>query len=122
MTSAREFLEHRSTRVRRPLVWVAAATIAGLGLGLTSPAQPSEAITDDGTSVELENSFWICDHAAATRAIDIGTITTCSVIAEAIKQRRFNNDFRALFTWWQQNKSTKHQAIEAASRVAANPR
>lgn len=76
-----------------------------------------QAHAPNATPAELENAFWICDHAATARSIDTSMGIACSVITEELKNKRFNGDFEAMLAWWQEHKPARHQALAAASAV-----
>jgi hypothetical protein len=92
--------------------------LSGFSLGTlaqegTSAPQSMEAPVLDVSPADLERAFWICDHAATTRAIDTGSAIFCTGVTEDLKKRKFNGDFDALLAWWQQYKAAEHEALEA---------
>lgn len=68
--------------------------------------------------VELEASFWACDHAATVSVVDGGTASTCSSLTEALKHRKFGGDFSVMLAWWRQHKSAEHQTLAEAGGAA----
>lgn len=57
---------------------------------------------------ELEKAFWVCDYAATTSLVDFYSAIACSYLTESLRQRKFDGDFQAMLTWWQQHKEAKH--------------
>ena len=64
---------------------------------------------------DLEKAFWVCDYLATTEGI--GDPLTCSLVSEALKERRFSGDLDSLLSWWRQNKVAQHRKV-AAGRAA----
>ena len=81
-------------------------------------ARPAHAALSSTSLADLENAFWICDHAATTgsAAADIGT---CSAVYDALKERKFGGDFAELLRWWQDNKIARHAKLDEAYPGAA---
>ena len=67
---------------------------------------------------DLEKAFWECDHTATVHGLtDVGTGMLCGVVTEELKLRKFNADFSAMLSWWQQNKIAEHGALERVDRA-----
>lgn len=67
---------------------------------------------------ELERIFWVCDYASTTGPVSLGLAAPCSRAYEALKERKFDGDFRALQAWWRENKAVQHQVLEMQSQAA----
>ena len=94
---------------------VAAALLVAASLvAVAPPAAAQASLGAELRMAELEKAFWACDHAATVGRIDSGTASTCSVLYETLKQRKFNSDFNAMLAWWRQHKETEHLALDAA--------
>ena len=93
----------------------AAALLVAASLVAVAPRVAAQAsIGAELRMAELEKAFWACDHAATVGRIDSGTASTCSVLYENLKQRKFNSDFNAMLAWWRQHKEAEHLAVAAA--------
>jgi O-glycosyl hydrolase len=95
---------------RRSMALVVAMACAG------TPAVAQNA--QDAELQALERGFWRCDHATAHGALDSGSAMRCSLIYEALKERRFGGDFTAMLAWWREHKGERHGALD---RAAAAP-
>ena len=96
----------------------AALLVAASLVAAAAPARAQAGIGAELRMAELEKAFWACDHAATVGCIDSGTASTCSVLYENLKQRKFNSDFNAMLAWWQQHKETEHLALQTRAREA----
>jgi hypothetical protein len=61
---------------------------------------------------ELEALFWLCDHAATTRTIEVNERATCGAVAEQLKTEKFGGDFEQMLNWWRKNKVAQHQKLD----------
>jgi hypothetical protein len=88
-----------------------------------SRARPAtEVRATDRSLADLERAFWACDHAATVSGVvDFPTAIACGGATEGLRLRRFNGDFNAMLSWWQQNKSAEHEALDNAYRVGRHP-
>jgi hypothetical protein len=77
----------------------------------SAPGSAQTAIGAELHLDEIEKAFWVCDYAASIRLVDMGSAITCSRLTEALKQRKFDGDFHAMLTWWQQHREAEHQAL-----------
>ena len=93
----------------------AALLVAASLVAAAAPAAAQAGIGTELRMAELEKAFWACDHAATVGRIDSGTASTCSVLYETLKQRKFNSDFNAMLAWWRQHKQAAHLALEEAA-------
>ena len=98
-----------------------AGLLIGLGLALgghpsrVAAAPEAQPVTPMGRSVsvaQLEQAFWICDHAATKGMIDSGSAVICGGVTDALKNRKFRGDFDRMVTWWRQNKPAQHNALD----------
>ncbi|MCW5634613.1 MAG: hypothetical protein KIT17_14865 [Rubrivivax sp.] len=91
-------------------------------VAFTAPAQPDPRPGARDTA-ELQRQFWRCDHAATRALLDLETAARCSRVTEALRQRRFGDDFPAFLAWWRANKAAEHAALDtgAAATAAARP-
>ena len=62
--------------------------------------------------VDLEQLFWICDHAATTRMVDASERAVCGAVAEQLKMEKFGGDFEKMLNWWRKNKVVQHQNLD----------
>ena len=92
----------------------AAVLLAASAMGWSAASSAQTLAATELPLAALEKSFWVCDHAATTRRLDSGTAATCSSLYEALKQRKFGGDFKALLAWWQQHKEAEHLALAKA--------
>ena len=65
---------------------------------------------------DLENAFWVCDHAATTRGMHATPVSMCSAIFDELKTKKFGGDFEQLLGWWRQNKLAEHQKLASGDR------
>ena len=110
--AAAERLDRSITSRRSAAMRVAAAVV--LVAGAVGGSSPSGAQTMVGAELgltELEKAFWVCDHAATNGHVDSGTAITCGNLTEALKQRKFDGDFKAMLAWWRQHREAKHLAL-----------
>jgi hypothetical protein len=85
----------------------------------TSEPHPAETGVADHTLADLENAFWVCDHAATIRGVlDMGTAVACSAATRDFRLRKFDGDFNAMLSWWQRNKAHQHQLLDMRYRAA----
>lgn len=68
---------------------------------------------------ELEKAFWVCDHAATTRGVDVTDAITCGKVTEEFKRIKFGGDFEKMVDWWRLNKVAQHAALDRASAATA---
>lgn len=108
--ATRAITSRHSTAMRTAAAVLLVASAAGWSAA--SSAQTNAATELPLT--ELEKSFWVCDHAATTGRIDSATATTCGGLFEALKQRKFGGDVKAMLTWWRQHKEAEHLALARA--------
>jgi hypothetical protein len=80
---------------------------------------PAGAISSATSIADLERAYWTCDHAATTTALDIGSASLCSTVSEALLKTRFHGNFEAMLSWWRENKTAQHLALDAAQRARA---
>ena len=105
-----------ATRAATVAALVATLGISGIAASaddLPGAAPSFEAVAFDDTVANLEKSFWRCDYVATVAGVDSGTGITCSSITQALQEKKFNGDFDAMLTWWQENKAAEHQTIYA---------
>ena len=81
---------HPATRV------TTAALIAAGAIGSTAPCLRQAALGVESLLDELENSFWVGDYAATIDIIDFNHAISCSRFTEALKKRKFDDDFNAM--------------------------
>ena len=98
-----------------PAMKAAAAVLLVAGAaGWSAPSSAQAIVGADLGLTELEKAFWVCDHAATNGRIDSGTAITCGSLTEALKQRKFDGDFKAMLAWWRQHKEAEHLALAKA--------
>jgi hypothetical protein len=102
---------------RRSAKTIAAFAI-GLALGWTSIGdaidRPPEVDRHADTRqrvVELEKTFWECEHAASARMLDAVMAAHCDAVTDELKKRKFGGDFERLLQWWQQNRLARDPSI-----------
>lgn len=104
---------------------LAAASLGALADTTPAPertplrAEAKAVAPEKDTSIELEKSFWFCDHAATRHGLHPSMAIACSMITEELKTTRFNGDFTAMLAWWRLNKTAQHQALDAAAHLDA---
>jgi hypothetical protein len=87
----------------------------------TGARQPM-AFAPERTLADLEKAFWTCDYTATVYGIlDAGMGVECGIATEDLKQKKFNGNFNAMLSWWQQNKAAQHGALDTAYRAAFHP-
>lgn len=64
---------------------------------------------------DLERAFWMCDYLATVSGIYATPISTCSAVMAELMTVKFGGDFERLLVWWQKNKKSEYQRLEAAS-------
>ena len=84
-----------------------------------SRAEAKAVAPEKNSTVELEKSFWFCDHAATKHGLHPSMAIACSMITDELKAAKFNGDFSAMLAWWRLNKTAQHQALDAAARLDA---
>lgn len=89
-----------------------------VGAGAFEAAPPTGTTAPDAALHALEAAFWRCDHAATQGLLDFGAAAICSRLTEELKRKRFDGDFEAMLLWWQRNKASAHDAIDAALSAA----
>jgi hypothetical protein len=127
MSQATVSRQRKLSFATRTATLLLAAALNGLSMGASAqepssawPAAHARAIAGRSLA-DLEQAFWACDHAATVFGIiDFSTATACGVVTEDLRLRRFNGDFHAMLTWWKQNKSAQHRALDDAYRAASH--
>ena len=99
-----------------------ALTLIGSGLTISASAQeqvnsrdPIDVKARTNSFADLEQAFWICDHAATTHGVDEGAGIACGAITEDLKTRKFDGDFVSMLAWWRKNKPAEHRALSSAT-------
>ena len=112
-------------RPRIAAVLLTAASLTGWSSNATAH-DPAHARRDIAVAAavqslaELEAAFWACDHAATVHGIlDAGIALACGVATESLRRRKFDGDFEAMLSWWQQNKA-RHCIIKKNVMSEAN--
>lgn len=116
-----------ASTIRLPAALLVAATLSCLCAQTYAeePARSSrskESVSARQAAADLEKEFWACDHAATTRGVWGEEGALCGEVYENLKKSKFGGDFQVMLSWWQRNKTVEHQALAAASRMAAGPR
>ena len=90
-----------------------AASIAGGTLARAQNAvQGGFAVLAPSSLPALEEVFWRCDHASATRSVDMSEGAECGAATQALKDLRFGGDFAAMLEWWKANKREAHGRLD----------
>ncbi len=84
-----------------------------LVLALVAIAAGRAAAHDAVPLAALERAYLECDALASTRVPPRESVERCSVVAEALLQRRFGGDLDRLLAWW--------RGARAAAPVSAPP-
>ena len=82
-------------------------------------AKPTTSLTRTVSLTQLEQAFWICDHAATKGMIDGSSAVICGRVTDELKNTKFSGDFDSMVTWWRQNKPAQHTALDNASEHCA---
>ena len=101
------------------LTYAVLVVAVGLALGghasgvVAAPeAKSSTPLTKTVSLAQLEQAFWICDHAGTKGGIDGNTAMICVGVTDELQKRKFSGDFERMVTWWRQNKPTQHRALD----------
>ena len=98
--------------------WVVALGLAFGGHANGVVAAPEAKSTTPRTRTvslaEIEQAFWICDHAATKGGIDGDTALICVAITDELQKRKFSGDFERMVAWWRQNKPAQHRTLDKA--------
>ncbi len=80
------------------------------------PGKHSTSQTRAGGSkwAELEQTFWMCDHAAAKGMIDVNHGAVCGAVTDELRREKFDGDFEKLLAWWRLNKAREHHKLDQA--------
>jgi hypothetical protein len=84
------------------LGWSPIDATAAQRLDAPRPAQVRDTRVQDA---DLEQLFWLCDHAATKRMVDASERAVCGAVAERLKMEKFGGDFETMLNWWRKNKS-----------------
>ena len=93
---------------------LACSSVGALSEELTSKQSTSETRTRAGRWVDLEKTFWMCDHAAAKGMIDVNQAAVCGAVTDELRREKFDGDFEKLLAWWRLNKVVEHQKLDEA--------
>jgi hypothetical protein len=77
-----------------------------------APAQAAEVRVANLQTDELEEVFWLCDHAAAVGMIDAAERAICTAVTDELKTEKFGGDFQRLLEWWRANRALEHRRLE----------
>jgi hypothetical protein len=69
--------------------------------------------------VDLEQRFWVCDHAATTRMVDASERAVCGAVAEQLKMEKFGGDLEKMLNWWRKNKVAQHRNLDRDDEASA---
>jgi hypothetical protein len=98
----------------------ATVSIAILLLASAPVCANDRAVTPEARSpTGMEEQFWTCDYTATTRRVAASEADACVANFEALKKAKFAGDFKALLSWWQENKAAQHAARSRSDRAAA---
>jgi hypothetical protein len=61
---------------------------------------------------DLEELFWLCDHAASAGRIGANERAICGAITESLQMQRFGGDFERMLDWWRANRVVEHQKLD----------
>jgi hypothetical protein len=115
---AKSLKQHRHTCIAA----VAALAMAG-GTLAAHPAHaiaaqrlqvlaPADGRAGSANDAQLEQVFWMCDHAAATRMVGTSEGVICTAVADHLRSEKFGGDLEKMLKWWQENKAAQHRALE----------
>ena len=68
-------------------------------------AQPAEEIAqlERVQAIELQQRHLRCMHVSSVRSLTIGETTICALVSDALRERAFGGDHRAMAVWaWSQ--------------------
>ena len=91
------------------LAWSPIDAIAAQRLDAPRPAEVRDARVQDA---DLEQLFWICDHAATTRMVDASERAVCGAVAEQLKMEKFGGDFEKMLNWWREERVVQRQNLD----------
>lgn len=113
-------LHDRAVKGRRALAMkaVIAVLVTAGAAGWSAPGSAQMSIGMELPLADLEKAFWICDHAATSRRLDTSDASACASLTEALKQRKFDGDFKAMLAWWRLRKEAEHMALTQANGTA----
>ena len=74
--------------------------------------QPAQAWVANVQPDDLEEIFWVCDHAASAGRIDANERAICGAITDSLKMERFGGDFGKMLDWWRANRVIEHQKLD----------
>jgi hypothetical protein len=78
----------------------------------TAESRAAANVLAHNTLAEIEETFWVCDHASTFHGLDSDTAAACVVVAGEVRRRKFAGDFGAMLDWWQRNKAREHRQVE----------
>ena len=119
MTSRRESGSPSVGRLGAALVLFALAKSGGCAAMESAPAPAAEtarAARDAGDIAALEDAFWYCDYMATTHGVLATPMAACQFATSELKARKFGGSYRALATWWQENKDAEHGRLGRAAQ------
>ena len=98
---------------------VVAAVLACNGVGALAEGPRIEQSTIEtragtGEWVELEKTFWMCDHAATKAMVDVNQAVVCGAITDELRREKFDGNFEKLLIWWRLNRAAEHQKLDQA--------
>ena len=110
-----------SNKGLRKIFRPAAACFVAFGMLIASGATAAEAPAKSHKAMiattlslsDLEEAFWACDYAAATRGVGATPVAWCMAVTDELKQQKFGGDFLELLGWWRQNKLATHAKLDA---------
>lgn len=97
-----------------------ALALAGTGSNAkeqVNEPQAAEPVVPQYTLFQLEEVFWVCDHASAVQGLDPETAAACVVATDEFRRRRFEGDFSAMLAWWHRNKAHRHRLLDMRNRA-----
>jgi hypothetical protein len=104
------------TALSAALGWNASPTAAARRVDVPQSAPVAEVRVQDA---DLEELFWICDHAAVARMVGPDEVALCSAVSERLLMERFGGDSEQLLEWWRANKAIEHRRLEQGSASSA---
>jgi hypothetical protein len=97
------------TALSAALGWNASPAAAARRVDVPQSAPVAEVRVQDA---DLEELFWICDHAAVTRMVGPDEVALCSAVSERLLMERFGGDSEQLLEWWRENKAIEHRRLD----------
>jgi hypothetical protein len=79
---------------------------------LEAPRAAEARVVASVQHADLEEIFWICDHAVTAGLVDASERAACGAVTEQLKMEKFGGDFEKMLDWWRANRVVEQEKVD----------